>query len=204
MRRAKALIVLVLLILASGCFVRSLHPLYTEGDIIFDSRLVGTWSDESSKGTWEFSRKNEKEYKLVCTDEKGISGTFDVHLLKVKGKIFLDLFPSDPELKQNDFYQLHILPIHSFAYVKQIEPTLQMSLPDPDWLKRFVADNPKAIQHEKIDDEVFLTASTKDLQEFWLKHLETKGAFGEAGNMERKTTTVPEEKPNRLDADGGK
>jgi hypothetical protein len=79
-----------------------------------------------------------------------------------------------------------------------------MSFPDPDWLKKLVADNPKAIQHEKIDDEIILTASTKDLQTFWLKHLDTNGAFGEPSNMKRKTEAVPEDQPNKPDAGDGK
>lgn len=118
--------------------------------------------------------------------------------------MFLDLFPNDPGLKQNDFYQFHFLSVHTFAHVKQIKPTLQMSFPNPGWLKKLVAENPEAIRHEKIDGEVVLTASTKELQAFWIKHLETKGAFGEPSNMNRKRTTVLEEEPNKADAGDAK
>jgi two-component system phosphate regulon sensor histidine kinase PhoR len=71
------------------------------------------------------------------------------------------------------------------AKVSQIEPTLQMSFPDPKWLESHLKENPKAIRHEQIDDRVLLTASTQELQEFVCKHAETPGAFGEPSNLKR-------------------
>ena len=199
----RLIVVAILLTLSAGC-IRSLHPLYTDQDVIFNSDLVGCWSQDDSKDTWEFSKQNENEYQLVYTDKEGKSGTFVVHLLRIDGKMFLDLFPGDSELKHNAFYQRHILPVHTIAYVKQIRPTLQMIFPDPNWLKKLIAGNPEAIRHEKIHDEIILTASTKALQKFWLKHLDTKGAFGEPSNMKRKKTAVPEEQPKKADASDGK
>ena len=29
----------------TGCYVQSLHPLYTEDELTFDAGLVGTWAD---------------------------------------------------------------------------------------------------------------------------------------------------------------
>jgi hypothetical protein len=48
---------------------------------------------------------------------------------------------------------------------------------DPNWLKGFVEKNPATIKHEIVDKDVVLTASTKELQSFLLRHLNTKGAF---------------------------
>jgi hypothetical protein len=188
------IVVAILLTLLGCCVIRSLHPLYTDQDVIFSSDLLGCWSEEVSHETWEFSKQSESEYQLVITEnegspfsyEKGKSGTFITHLLKIKGEMFLDLSPSDPEFEQHSISQFCFLPVHTFAYVKQIKPTLQMSFPEPDWLEKLITDNPEAIRHEKIDDEIILTASTKELQTFWLKHLDTRGAFGELTDMKRK------------------
>jgi len=95
MKSPGTLIAAVLLTLSVGC-IRSLHPFYTNKDVIFDSGLVGRWSQEKSKDTWEFSKQKEGEYQLVYTDEEGKSGTFVVRLLKIDGKMFLYLFPSRP------------------------------------------------------------------------------------------------------------
>ena len=189
------IIAVILLTLLGGCIIRSLHPLYTDQDVIFSSDLLGCWSEDDSPEKWEFSKQSENEYKLVYTqhgggpfsDEEDISGTFVAHLLRIDGKMFLDLFPSDSELEQHVFF-MPILPVHTFAYVKQIKPTLQISFPDYDWLEKLIANNPKAIRRENVDDGIILTASTKELQAFWLKHLDTKGAFEEPNNMKRRET----------------
>ena len=185
MCKIASMTLLPFLILCPGC-IRSLHPIYTEQDIVFEWGLIGEWGRDNSKETWAFSRKGTSQYKLVCTDGDGKQGVFSAHLTKIKGKLFLDFFPAELELKENDFFRIHLVPVHTFAHVKQIEPTLQMSFPNPDWLKEHLAANPNAIHHEKIEDEIILTAATKDLQAFWLKHLDSEGAFGEPNDMKRK------------------
>ncbi len=202
MRKMISWTLLGILILCSGC-IRSLHPIYTEEDLVLEPALIGQWSENDSKEVWTFSRKGTNSYTLVYTDDKGRQGRFRAHLAKLNGKLFLDLFPEEPELKENDLYKFHLLPVHTFLYVKQITPTLQMSFPDPDWLKKFIADNPKAIRHDKIDGEIILTASTKDLQAFWLKYLKTEGVFGDASNMKRETSTIADQQPNQPDAGDG-
>jgi len=187
-------------VLMVGC-ITSLHPLYTAEDLIFSPDLVGCWSEDDSKETWEFSKEGEKEYRLVCTGKDGKTGTFVVHLLKIKGKMFLDLFPSEPDWKETAFYQLHLLPVHSFIYVKQVKPTLQMSMPDGGWLEKLIEGSPGAIRHEKIEDRIVLTASTKELQAFFLKHLATEDAFGELCDMKRRQVTA--EQPKKANAGGG-
>jgi hypothetical protein len=196
MRKIISMILLGFMILCSGC-IRSLHPIYTEEDLVFESNLIGQWSEEDSKEVWTFSKKGVNGYTLVYTDDKGRQGRFSAHLAKLNGKLFLDLFPEEPELKENDLYMFHLLPVHTFLYVKQIEPTLQMSYPDPDWLKKLIAENPKAVKHEEIDDEIILTAGTKELQAFWLKHLKTEGVFEDTSNMKRRTSVISEERPNK-------
>lgn len=181
-----------ILVFAAGC-IRSIQPFYTEEDVIFDPGLVGTWSEEGSKETWEFSKGNENEYRLVYTDDKGKSGAFVIHLLKIDGKMFMDFFPEDPDLPQNDFYRFHLLPVHSFAYVAQIAPSLRMSFPDPDWLKETLAADPQAIAHERIEGDIILTASTRKLQAFWLKNLQADGAFGNFSDMLRNQPNAEDE-----------
>ena len=139
-----------LLLVLGGC-VPSLHPLYTDKDLTFDSALLGEWVQDDGKGTWAFTKAGEKEYQLVCTDNEGKQGRFQVHLLKIGERLFLDLFPMAPDLKENDFYRLHLLPAHTFMLVKQIQPTLQMAFLDPDWTKEYLKEHPEAIRHETIE-----------------------------------------------------
>ncbi len=83
------LLTLSFLFMLAGC-VPSLNPLYTDQDLIFDSALLGVWTDKDSKETWAFTEAGEKEYKLLYTEEDGRKGEFKAHLLKIEGKTFLD------------------------------------------------------------------------------------------------------------------
>ena len=193
--------------LTTGCFVRSLHPLYTEQDIVFEPDLVGLWNDDD-EAVWTFSKGDGNSYDLVITDDEDNRDPFVAYLVKIEGNLFLDLLPKSKNLEGTEFYKSLFLPVHAFCYIKQIEPTLQMRAPDPDWLEALLEENPGAIRHEKVQNgimapppsgtedpenvprrkiqyEIILTAPTKDLQAFLIEHLHDKGAFGEPSNMKR-------------------
>jgi len=116
----------------------------------------------------------------------GKKGDFDVHLLKVKGSRYLDLFPATPDLKENDFYRGHLMRVHSFMRVQQIEPTFQMAMLKPDWIKKFLQKNPGAIAHEDVNGTIVLTAQPKELQAFLIKHEKTADAWDDCDPMTRR------------------
>ena len=148
--------------------------------------LVGEWMSKDGKETWTFTKDNEKSYKLLYIDKDGKKGGFEVHLLKVKKNRYLDLFPTNPDLKENDFYRGHLMPVHTFMRVQQIEPTFQMAIMKPDWIKSFLQRNPSAIPHEDVDGTIVLTAQTKELQAFLIKHEKTADAWDECDPMTRR------------------
>lgn len=185
MKNILKLLTLGFLLMLASC-VSSLNPLYTDQDLIFDAALLGVWVDKDSKETWELIKADEKQYKLVYTDEDGKTGEFTARLLKVEGKTFLDLTPIKPALSQNDFYQEHFVATHTFALISQTAPTVQISFFEPKWLKKLLAENPNAIRHEKLGDEILLTDSPKKLQKFLLAHLNTEGAFAQPMSVIRK------------------
>jgi hypothetical protein len=174
-----------------GC-IPSLHPLYTENDLIFEKSLIGTWVDGNPENSWTFSQSGEKEYKLIYTDG-GKPGEFVVHLLKIKDKMFIDLYPAEPELKtDNGFYKAHLIPAHTFMLIKQIEPTLQMAFLNPDKLKEIIKKDPKAVKHEKLgkdDDMDIFTASTQELQDFIMKNIDSPDFFAQPSNLKRVVKT---------------
>ena len=188
MRSLKLLIFLSgVLLLLSGCIVQSLHPLYTDENVIFDMRLIGQWAEEGSKEIWEFSRLDEKRYGCVVYVDEDEKGMLEARLLTIKGKMFLDFFPTEPDWPSGIFYQLHLMPVHTFAFVEQIEPTLQIRFPNIDWLQELLEKNPDAIRHEKRGNhDVILSASTEVLQTFWLAHIDTEGAFDKPIDLQRR------------------
>jgi hypothetical protein len=173
------------LIVLSGC-IRSLQPLYTEADVEFDAALVGTWADNGSNEVWQFARGDGQVYDLTYTNSDGESGLFTIHLLEISGERFLDFYPVEMETSGNSFYLFHIMGLHTIMHLRQIEPTLQMGSPDVDWLKKQLENDPTLIRHEVVDDEIILSASTAELQAFWLEHLESEELFQEYSDMSRK------------------
>jgi len=177
----------------TGCFPTSLNPLYADKDVVFEPTLVGVWQGEDSNEAWNFEKSGDNSYKLVYTDKEGKTASFETHLLKLGTTLFLDFFPDESSIQQtnrSEIYQYHLVRTHSFARVSLTEPALQISFLSLEWLGKLLEKDPKAIQHHLYgtnkDDFFVLTAPTKELQNFVLKHMATKEAFLEPINLKRK------------------
>ncbi len=185
--RKSILLSLGLMFFMTGC-IPSLHPLYTDEDLIFEPSLVGQWADKDGKESWTYTKSGDKEYKLVYVDDKGRKGGFAAHLLKLGDHQFLDLFPADAGSQQNEFYQIHILPAHTFMRIQLKDETLQMAYLDSDWLKKYLQEHPDAVRHDKLEnDTIVLTAPPKELQAFLTKHATSPEAWKECDPISRRT-----------------
>lgn len=163
----------IAILLLASC-VQSLHPLYTEKDLIFDPVLVGTWESEGGN-LWIFHKSGEKSYELVY-QEKETPAKFQAHLVKLGHYRFLDLYPMSLDLK-NDLQQAHILYTHTFFRVWLEQDTLRLAILEHDWLKKMVDKKKVNIKHEVVDRRIVLTAATKDLQKFIVKYADDPEAF---------------------------
>lgn len=178
------------------CCTPSLHPLYTEEDLVFDPALLGVWADMDDGEmltTWEFMEeayaKTDPEtgvehqiqfYKLRYVYEDRI-GRFDARLVALDDEFFLDLYPTDfDSYEMADLYLGHLIRAHTFLCVKQIEPQLIMGYLDSEWLRQYLADNPQAVGHDYVGEDgqdLLLTAPTEDLQAFMLECLGQEGSL---------------------------
>jgi hypothetical protein len=209
MRTKKFLFYLLAGLLGSCVPVMSLHSLFTEENIVFDEKLLGTWVDDptSPKGTWEFKRvtdiaqkdwelappkKPEKAYKLLLSNEEGAKGSFFAHLVRLEGRLFLDIFPSQLPCAQLDpkqdwvFNTAFLIPGHSFAVIDSIEPQLKIRWTNEDEMEKFLKEQPNALKHELVEDKIVLTASTDELQKFVLKYADDKRIFPAEAVLTRK------------------
>ncbi|HCO96299.1 MAG TPA: hypothetical protein DIU00_20560 [Phycisphaerales bacterium] len=194
----KKLLFYMLAVILGGCVpVISLHPLYTEKDIVVDKKLCGTWIDNSgdTKTTWEFERIDEPKnaYKLIFTDEDGKKGSFVAHLLKLKDMLFLDIFPGelpwepeDPNKMDWPYNSLFLIPAHTFVKIDSIEPRLKLRLTSESKMEELLKENPSAVEHTSIGERIVLTASTKKLQAFVLKYAEDERVFTGEVTLSRK------------------
>lgn len=181
-----------------GCVpVASLHCLYTEGDIVFEEKLLGTWVQEPNepKTTWEFSRNDDPNnaYKFIFTDDEGKKGSFVAVMVKLKDKLYLDVFPSELPWDMDDpnhvpwlYNSFFMVPAHTFIKVDSIEPQLKLRLTIEDKMKEFLKENPKAIKYTFVEDRIVLTAPTKQLQAFVLKYTDDERVFSEDVALEHR------------------
>ena len=209
----RKLLFYLLAAILGGCVpVMSLHPLYTEKDVIFEEKLLGTWVDDPNgpEAIWEFRRPEEaeKEYKLIVTDEEGKKGSFAVHLVKLTGRLFLDVYPAnfpggDIDLQEEDpntlpYNSFFFVPTHTFIKIDSIGPELKMRLTDDEEMETLLKEDPNAVKHEIVEGKPVLTASTKELQAFVLKYADDERLFSEETVLSRKKIKEPTD-PNRIE-----
>jgi hypothetical protein len=178
------------LLLLGGCVLMSVYPYYTAKDVVFEPKLVGSWSDpEKSAATnefWEFSREGTNNTYTLAVHDKGKVTKFDARLFRLKKWTFLDARPTEGD---DNF-----IPPHCLLKVTQLEPALKMALLDYNWTRNLLATNPGALRHTIVDarpgepdsGRIVFTADTAELQQFILKYAADTNAFPECITMTRK------------------
>jgi hypothetical protein len=188
--------------------VMSLHPLYTEKEVVFEEKMLGTWVDENEDTSLEFSRskKSDKRYQLILADNEGHKGKFEAQLVKLEGKLFLDVYPAQFPCDIEDankadwaYNAFFLIPAHTFAKVDYSEPKLKLALTDDEKMKELLEADPNAVKFESIDDKAVLTASPKELQKFVLKYADDARLFSEEIELVRKKTADPNEAGKKND-----
>ena len=194
----RKLLFYMLAALMGGCLpVISLHPLYTKEDVVFDKKLLGTWVDDANEPetTWQFKTidKPENAYKLIFTDADGLKGSFVGRLVKLQGRLFLDVYPSelpwdpdDPNKVEWPHNSYFLIPAHTFIRVDWAGRRLKMRLILESQLKELLKEDRDAIEFAVVEDRHILTASTKELQAFVLKYADGDKLFTDEVVLERK------------------
>lgn len=172
-------------VLLAGCVVTSVHPYYNTRDIIYDSSLVGTWTNaQESNQSWTFENAGEKVYRLTYV-ENGKTNVARGNLFKINGATFLDFVAWE----QDSDIMPPPIPSHFLLRVLQLNSTLRLAALNNDWLRTQLDTDPKIIGHamlgEKDDRRVVLTAETVELQAFLRKHLATDAAWQDPFDLKR-------------------
>lgn len=188
MKKRNLIAVVGAAVLLAAC-IPSVNPFYTDKDVVYDQRLIGEWQEKAETNNperWTFEQSTNKGYKLTVV-EHGKTGEFTAHLFKLKQEQFLDLIPSKCEFATNqaDLVNFSVFAGHLIARVPQIEPELKLAFCDFDWLEKYLAKNPGALAYHTEEKNMILTADTRDLQKFVLKHMGTNELFQEYGEMVR-------------------
>jgi hypothetical protein len=162
----------LLALILGGC-VPSLHPLFTQNDLIFDANLVGKWASMEPNETMEFKQSKDKRYECIYIDKEKKSGKFIVSLGKLGNTMYLDIYPGEPNMTDNAFFASHLLPTHSFMKIELSKNILKLCSMNTDSIDSLLKSKPNAVKNEKLESDnggIVLTASTKELQKFMLKY----------------------------------
>ena len=193
MKTRNLLLILSVALFFSGCVIWSFYPLYSENDLFENDILTGNWTDGDSL-QWKFEHPesgnpkitDKKSYKLHLTDYDKKGTTYDVNIIQLQGIYFLDFYITEiagaNSFDSNDklnYWNLHVIPVHTFAKLKMENDTLQINWYDGDWLQKQIEGKKIKIKYEKNNDCLLLTAKTADLQKLVVKYAHSLEAFKE-------------------------
>lgn len=178
-----------LAIFLASCAVSSVYPFYTSKDVIFDPSLVGKWLPinphsnlQETNDPIEFRVLGKSDYLMGMKLGGNEPDWFETHLFEIQGRKFLDqsLF-----FITNRCFGFGFIPEHYVCAVINRTNTLQLAWLRQDWLEQLLEKDTNAIRHTMVRDSpdskgrIVLTADTKELQKFILKHVNDTNAFYE-------------------------
>jgi len=176
MRNVTVLIVVVVSLALAGCYVQTVHPLYTEDDLTFDPGLAGTWLDTNEPGEPTLIEAlDDNAYRVAFTEKDGVT-EYEGHLARLGESVCLDLCPAEPRRQKasDDFMPLHIL-----FWIQRDGDELRVAGIDFEWLEKKIDSHEIDIEHFRYDGRIILSGETEKLQRSIMSLTGTKGAFEE-------------------------
>lgn len=186
-----ALAVMAAALVLTGCWQKSVHPFYTDKDVVFEEKLLGEWREtgkEEGKGaTWTISKGEAHNAYTVRIVEDETKLDCDGRLFKMGDAQFLDLHSRNRGVLD--------MPAHTLFRVRELGATFKLQLLSPGWMKNRLQIYPKEISHvwasdpENPDDkdkgEVIITATTEQLQKYVKEHMNDEGFWEEPGELKK-------------------
>lgn len=167
MRKVRLVFAIAIASLFIGCPVRSLQPLFSEKDIMYNSALVGTWADGEDRYT--FKRASDNSYQILLSEQKSTDSvkhaeaksdtmTFVGQLGRLGKDWFLDTYPA------REVVDFHMLPTHMIFRLWLDGNTLRLASLEGDWVKKMIKTNRLKAQYAIANGDLILTGSTNELQ----------------------------------------
>ena len=190
-----AILITGIITLLSGC-LSTLHPLFTEKDLVFDPRLIGSWNNgPDDNGSIVFARGStenfrdlpqslqaiaNKAYAVTMTDKDG-EIKYYAFLSRIGNELYLDYYPAETSRQKqyDDFFKQHLVKLHSLYHVQFAQnQSLRIRQFDEGFLKNLINNKKIRISHEVMFDGSYLiTASTEELQQYVLKYGDVPEAY---------------------------
>jgi hypothetical protein len=196
MKKLHSIAALVLLLGLSSC-LSTIHPIFTEKDLLFDAKLIGKWTEGKPAGeTVEITRATlqdltelptlrkleGKVYKAIYKDAQGATeAAYFGFLLKLGKNFYMDFYPAETPatMSYDEFYRGHYVKMHTAYRINFTSGnSFELKQLDESFLKNLIKDKKIRISHEITDDESFVvTAPTEELQQYIIKYGDTPEAY---------------------------
>ncbi len=196
MKKNKNLIMLSMISLLSSCFVSSINSICKEEKSIVIPELNGIWQGEHTRWTFNPS-KDSVFYDLgyeECQDpidqtsfySKCTFSDFKTQFTKIDGVTYVNFQLADKGVTDNVFEMCHFMDVQSFAKVVINENTMNVFMPNHQWLEKHLTKHPEELKHIKKDNRIIITASTKELRDFVSKNQNKRAFFKESIELLKK------------------
>ena len=175
------------LILINGCLpVRSIHPFYTQDNMVFTQDLVGRWGDHNDDSTWMFVADDKKTYSLYIEDDNVVS-SFTATLFQVDGTFMLDVVPNSivEECGQDNLEVSHVLPLHGLLKVEIQDNRLYIQISDEKTWKSLLASDPNVIGYTLVDNETILTDKSESIYSYLWSIQDTNDLWEKTDTLEK-------------------
>lgn len=199
-----------ILILFSGCYLKSVHPLIPVSQAILVDGIEGRWETEDQRWTI-FNDMNsvpnvsisglkvEGEVSFSAGEGDSIDSDENTYFI-----LFEDLqdtssdtvffIGSIGELNNQKYMDLslfdlarsqtlesnHLLPVHTFSRINISSDELSLEFFKDSWIKSLIESNRVRIKHEKLGGDILITASSEELQKFVEKYGDDEKAYEDA------------------------
>lgn len=187
-----------LTIFLSSC-LRTLHPIFTSKDIVYDPKLIGNWKtdnqgtngfaiienlalDNSIELPEKISSMKQKGYLVTYQDEDGkTTGQYIAFLARIGKHLYFDYFPADKKDDNigDEFFTSHFVKMHTSYRVEVFKGGgMELSQLDESYVTKLIDEKKIRINHERdVDNNIVITASTEELQQYIIKYGDDPSAY---------------------------
>ena len=184
------------ILLVSSCLT-TLHPIFTEKDLVFDQRLNGGWKDEKegSIAHYRVAQANDVKSlspllqrnasKIYMYEERDAQGKLKskqyAFMVKLGKYFYMDYYPAGSKNtdKEERFFAAHYVPMHSIYRIKfKSDHSFDLQRLDAGYLEDLIKNKKIRIRHEVMENGSYvITAPTEELQKYIVKYGDTPEAY---------------------------
>jgi hypothetical protein len=181
---ARFLAMLLALALLNGCTpVMSLQPLANSRMSVTEDWLEGVWeAEEENDVIWIFRPDQNEGYRLTIT-EKLSTTFFQVRLVRLNGQLFLDA-----RMQHDEDTDPFVIAPHLIGRIWVQRDEIRIRMLSEDWVSTRAKNGQLEIPFTYASgkqEQVVLSASTEQLQQFVVLHAEERDAFSVEQKLRR-------------------